>query len=145
MRQTREREAIVITGTYAFRPLPAPTQQEGRTLYLHLTAPTTKPSFSNVGAGFKALSGYLDDLTGLPVVMETTLPERGAPNLEIDRSLFAYLNGRKAMDAATVDVLLANVAKQTSLALKRERRVMPMWVPADVAATQAAATQPSPG
>ena len=82
----------------------------------------------------------LGELTNLPVVLETTLPQRDARNWRIDSSVGAYMGGRKPMNAAAVDLLLANFAKQTSLVLKRERRVVPTWV---VTTTATPATAPA--
>jgi hypothetical protein len=133
--EPRERDAIVVTGKYAFRPLPNTEQQSGGTLYLCLATPTTKPSYSGAGGGMRESFERLGELTNLPVIIETTLPQRDARNWRIDSSAAAYMRGRREMDAATADRLLANVAKQTSLVLKRERRVVPTWVVATTTGT----------
>ena len=69
------------------------------------------------------------------MVIGTVLPPRGPQNWKIDAPLQPYMDGRKPMDAAMVDVLLANLAKQTSLQFKRERRVVQTWVPTTATTT----------
>ncbi|MEA2708981.1 MAG: hypothetical protein QOF78_1582 [Phycisphaerales bacterium] len=128
--EPREREAIVITGTYAFHPLPDTEQQPGGTMYLTVKPPARKPGFYAAGGSAAQAFERVGALTGLPIIFETKLPEpgRGVQNWRIDVSANPYLGGGKPMDAATIDALLANVAKQTSLVLKREKRVVPTWV-----------------
>jgi RNA polymerase sigma factor (sigma-70 family) len=123
-----EREVIVVRGTYAYRPLPdVPEEQYGATIHFYVGQPEKKPSgFGGSGGAFRGLFAHLGDLSGRQIIIETELPSRGAGSYKDHASVQPF--HRKEMDAATLDLLLANVEKQTSFELKRERRVVPTWV-----------------
>jgi hypothetical protein len=124
-----EREVIVVSGTYAYHP-PADMPRDasgGDTIHFYLGKPDNKPmGFSGSGGAFGAMFNHLEDVAKRQVIIETKLPSRGA-NSYRDHASMQPLHGEVA-DPAAVDALLANVGKQTSFQLKRERRVVPTWV-----------------
>ena len=126
-----EREVIVVTGAYAYKPLPDVSNQNGGgggdTIHFYLGQPQKKPTgFSGSGGAFTGMFTHLEDVTGRQVIVEAKLPSRGAGSYRDHASVQSF--HRMEMDAATVDALLANLANQTSFELKRERRVLPTWV-----------------
>jgi hypothetical protein len=123
-----EREVIVVRGTYAYHAPPGvETDLRGDTVHFYLGTPEKKPNgLGGSGGYFRAMFAHLEDLTGRAVIVETKLPGRGADSYK-DHGSLKPLYG-KEVDAASVDLLLSNVAKQTSFELQRERRVLPTWV-----------------
>jgi len=81
---------------------------------------------SDLGGAFAGIFGHLGLLTARQIIVETTLPSRGPGSYKAHASMQPFY--RKDMDPAALDELLANVAKQTSLQFRRERRVVPTWV-----------------
>jgi len=127
-----EREVIVVRGTYAYHALPDVIQERrgnggGQTIHFYIGQPQKQPTGMNgSGGAFAGIFGHLGLLTARQIVVETTLPSRGPGSYKAHASMQPFY--RKDMDPATMDELLANVAKQTSLEFKRERRTVPTWV-----------------
>jgi RNA polymerase sigma factor (sigma-70 family) len=125
-----EREVIVVTGTYTYRPTPDVEREPGRadTVHFYIGTPQKKPDgFGGSGGYFRAVLAHLEDLTGRGVVVDAKLPPRGGPASYKDHSSVKPFH-RNDMDAASLDLLLANLAKQTSFEFRREKRVLPTWV-----------------
>jgi RNA polymerase sigma factor (sigma-70 family) len=130
-----EREVIVVRGTYAYHPLPNVIQERrggggggsGETIHFYIGQPQKQPTGMNgSGGAFAGIFGHLGLLAARQIIVETTLPSRGPGSYKAHASMQPFY--RKDMDPAALDELLANVAKQTSLQFRRERRVVPTWV-----------------
>jgi RNA polymerase sigma factor (sigma-70 family) len=142
-RQPLERDVIVVAGKFEFReleefaattrPTTAPARRP-RTPTLHLFAERMNDDRDGSGGGGGGVRNALErvgDVTGYPLVYDTPLDaaanqfnyrhHRSFLQLEQDR-------GDKLAPQDKVDQLLANVAKQTSLTITRERRTIPIWV-----------------
>ena len=123
-----EREAIVVRGTYAYHAPPGvDSELRGDTVHFYLGTPDKKPNGSGgSGGSFGAMFKHLEDLTRRAIIVETKLPGHGAGSYKDHSSLQPFYG--EEVDAASVDLLLANLAKQTSFELRREKRVLPTWV-----------------
>ncbi|MEA2733894.1 MAG: hypothetical protein QOE14_345, partial [Humisphaera sp.] len=129
--QQLEREVIVVSGTYAYHALPDVVQEQrrggGDTVHFYIGQPQKQPTGMNgSGGAFAGVFAHLGGLTGRQIIVESKLPPRGASNYKDHASVQPFHT--KEMDAATLDALLANIARQMSFELKREKRVMPTWV-----------------
>ena len=134
VRRPQEREVIVVSGKFKFQPLPGATDDEGKPaihLFVRNGEPATLPSGVGGGeAGIRTVLKQLSEITGYPVVFDTPLANGMRVSWRQQESVVVMEEKRSGpADAAEVDALLANVTKQTSLQLKRERRTVEMWAP----------------
>ncbi|MEN6578801.1 MAG: M56 family metallopeptidase [Phycisphaerales bacterium] len=118
-----ERDTIVVTGRYAFTPLP--DKDPDRLLIFSDREPPTDPLFSGEA---DSLSQFLDWLAdGIDVAIDN---KSEAP---ADRIPFAYdpplwsWRGNAIDKEKDLPPLLDNLARQTGLQFKVERRTVPMW------------------
>ncbi|MEA2708982.1 MAG: hypothetical protein QOF78_1583 [Phycisphaerales bacterium] len=134
-RRPLEREVIVVTGQFKLQPLPGTKKYEGRpTIHLFIRDGEPDALPDGVGGGTASIKRVLNevsDITGYPVVFDTPLASGVRVSWRQQDSVATMQDKRIGpADARDVDALLANVAKQTSLELKRERRMIEMWSPA---------------
>jgi hypothetical protein len=134
VRRPQEREVIVVSGKFKFQPLPGATDDEGKPaihLFVRDGEPATMPSGVGGGAaGIRTVLKQLSEITGYPVVFDTPLTNDMRVSWRQQESVVQMEEKRTGpADAAEVDALLVNVAKQTSLELKRGRRTVEMWAP----------------
>lgn len=135
VRTPRERDVIVVGGTYAYRPLASGTTrpQRGQMVHLFVGDLESGRNRGGGGAGLENAFERVSDLTGYPIVYDTSLKARASVSYHHHPSLAAFEEARRTADVAPaplVDELLANLAKQTSLTITRERRTIPIWEPA---------------
>jgi RNA polymerase sigma factor (sigma-70 family) len=147
-RQTVERDVIVISGTFAYRGLngAAPAAGQPRKIHFFLGQPDATPSHGGGTGSYVNALERVGDSTGYRVVRES--PKFG------ERSGVEFATHRSFMDAAAeakrtnngvfppaqLDDFLANLSKQTSLNIRRERRAVGTWVTVPAAAATTAPT-----
>jgi len=134
VRRPVERDVIIVSGKFKLQPLADAPSYEGRpTIHLFVRAGEPASLPSGVGGGTAAIRTILDevgDITGYPIVYDNPLGSGLRVNWRQQESVVEMQEKRIGpADAAEVDALLANVAKQTSLELKRGRRTIEMWTP----------------
>jgi hypothetical protein len=134
VRRPVERDVIVVSGKFKLQPLPGvPNYEGGPTIHLFVRdgEPASLPSGVGGGtAGIRTVLKQLSDITGYPVVFDSPMAGGVRVNWRQQESVVEMADKRVGpADAAEVDALLANVAKQTSLELKRGKRVVEMWAP----------------
>jgi hypothetical protein len=145
-----EREVIVVGGKFAYKTPPrgSPATRATTQAWKLRTPPRVILIYAGTPAGpGERRGGYqtsvtsdtfvrmLANLCRMPVIIEGTLGgER--QYFAIDRSAYEPWDRLHPPDDATIDAILNNVAMQSELRLRRERRKMPSWVLAELPATQ---------
>ncbi|HEY7088062.1 MAG TPA: hypothetical protein VH518_08235, partial [Tepidisphaeraceae bacterium] len=121
-----EREVIVVGGklnyTEALRP-----KEIAHTVHIFRGATRPKQSWNlSMGQTADEMLQLIGEVIGRPMVIEADLGE----NKPAAIATYQYADFRRALqvpDGKTVDEILANLSKQTSLQFTRERRVVPTW------------------
>jgi hypothetical protein len=131
MQQAMERDAIVVSGSYAFQPLAQADHPHDTSAPppIYLFRGDSRPGKSR-GGGKGDLTEFCNHLAATcdrPVVIETSLPAGVTVHWQ-NCLYFTVRPGDIGMGDADVDSVIANVAKQTSLQIKREKRTVPTWV-----------------
>jgi hypothetical protein len=129
-----ERDAIVVSGKFKFQPLPGVKNADGRpTIHLFVRDGEVASMPNGVGGGTSGIGGMMmmvGEITGYPIMYDTPPANGIRVNWRQQESVAQMADKRVGpADAGEVDALLANVSKQTSLELKRGKRVVEMWVP----------------
>lgn len=117
-----QRQAIVVRGKLAMRPIAA-TRPDGRPTVVIYRGKRSPNNEWNTG---NTLGEQLADTCNLPVIDEAGISQK---QIELVRSQNSWL-GRGAMTPQrqkAIDEILGNVAAQTSLDLRVESRLLPVW------------------
>ena len=138
-----ERDVIVVSGKFVYtHPTTATTQRAGRIVVYR----GNKPRVGGWRArGPDSFVRMLQNITFTPVVVEGQLGGTTQP-WEMDQSAYVRTGGSRTADVQQVDEILANVAAQTQLQFRRERRMVKTWVLSDAgtATTGPADFSPTP-
>jgi RNA polymerase sigma factor (sigma-70 family) len=118
-----ERDAIVVSGKLAVTPLPDAAARHDQTgpnpVYLFRGDLKSARVFNGMTCTVAVMLNEMGDRLNRPIVNEIS----GNPSDAMSPQ--DCLTGE---DAAEIDTVLANLAKQTSLQFKQEKRVVPTWV-----------------
>jgi peroxiredoxin len=118
-RKQVEREVVAVRGQYRFVPL----RPEDK--YIHVSTGDRDLDDVN-GGGSGAFSEWLDwmsSLTGIRFIAETEQP----PDLKLQWYQHPSTVLDKPSAAERLDLVLANLARQTSLEFDRQRRLVDVW------------------
>lgn len=127
-----EREVIVVRGKFKFVTHPNILPDTLATAEVHLfTDEPGKPGTRKYG-GFapkvEELFQYIGTMLVWPVVTEIEPPDNTNLQFRFTAHESAmFMRSEQPASAEVVDQVLANIAKQTSLELKREKRTVTMW------------------
>jgi hypothetical protein len=120
--QKRQRDVVLVTGTYTFTPkADAPDKTA-----VHLYGDSYDPDGRESNYGTTSVQNLLDiagQLRNVPVINEANVAAAGTVKMHIHQS--AYNSG--ANGTASLEKLLANLADQTGLKFDRVQREMPVW------------------
>jgi RNA polymerase sigma factor (sigma-70 family) len=114
------RDAIIIRGKFEWHPV---TTQPGRMIAIY-RGPTRRPNDSWWMDAI--LSDAIGKACNRPVILECAPLPPYVP-VQIDHSADLTAPEGSPERARQIDELLAKIAKQTSLQMTRERRVLPIW------------------
>ena len=133
VRAPREREVVVVSGKFKYQPLPGMRERAKgeRTIHLFLGKPNLDdPEGVGGGGGLRHALEEVSDVSGYGIVYETGVDNVAGVRWRQHDSFLVEeeTRGEKPMPEEKMDELLGNLAKQTSLDLKRERRTVEMWV-----------------
>ncbi len=118
-----ERDTIVVTGRYAFTPLP--DKDPNRLLILSDRKTATDSLFSGEADSLSQLFDWLADGIDVAIDNQSEAPTNRIP-YAYDPPLWSWR--RNAINKEKdLPLLLDNLARQTGLQLKVERRTVPMW------------------
>jgi hypothetical protein len=118
--QKRQREVVVATGSYSFKPkADAPDQTA-----VHIYADAYDRNGRDGGGGttdVASLISFVSQLCDVPILVETDLSQGGMAKFRIHQSAYS------GESAGRLDKMLANLADQTGLKFEKVKREVPVW------------------
>jgi RNA polymerase sigma factor (sigma-70 family) len=120
-----EREVIVVRGVLGFDRTRA--EKSESTVNRISFSENGRRQFQTVAQTPREMLQRLGEMTVRPVVIETEVNQVGQPYMISSYESADFSRAVIPPDGSTVDAMLAYVAAQTSLELKRERRVVSTW------------------
>ena len=121
-----EREVIVATGRFRFHPLPAADNPNR----VYMFSDKFEPNAGGGGGTAESVAeflGVLGNRVGVPVIDETEASKE--MNIVYDHHRSAYLSKLTNIEekAKKLEMLLANLTKQTELQFRIEKRPVEVW------------------
>lgn len=125
-KRTVERRVIVATGSFKFHPLPAADNSNR----VYMFSDKFEPNAGGGGGTAESVAEFLGTLgnrVGVPVIDETEAPRE--MNIVYNHHRSAYLSKLTNIEekAKKLQMLLANLTKQTELQFRIQKRPVEVW------------------